>query len=94
MVFTTITAIGGFVAFFFYHRLIVGRLERGLYALEAHLDYNDEVLDMLRQHTSEMLGQMEASLVRKAKRTPKNNKKLGRPVNPNSVRQKKLKGIK
>ncbi len=42
MLFAVITAMGGLVAFFFYHRAIVTRLERSLANFEAELDYIEQ----------------------------------------------------
>jgi hypothetical protein len=89
MVVTTITAIGGFVAFFFYHRLIINRLEGTMFQMQAHLDYLEEVSDTVRYQIIDL----EKMVIPRSQ--PKRiTKKLGRPVNPNSVRQKKLKGSK
>ena len=90
MLFAAITAMGGLVAFFFYHRAIVTRLERSLANFEAELDYIEDVLQLLRLQYTEL----DKMVTRRSqvKRAPK--MKVGRPVNPNSVRQKKLRGEK
>jgi hypothetical protein len=89
MVVLSILSVGAFVAFFFYHRHIITKLEYSLLNIEAELDYMEEVVQTMRLHISEMeLEQIRRSQV---KRTAK---KRGRPVNPNSVRQKKMKAGK
>jgi hypothetical protein len=65
------------------------KFETSLFNFEAELDYMEEVVQTMRLHISEMeLEQIRRSQV---KRTAK---KRGRPVNPNSVRQKKMKASK
>ena len=89
MVVVSILSVGAFVAFFFYHRYIITKLEYSLLNIEAELDYMEDVMQTMRLHISEMeLAQIRRSQVKKAA------KKRGRPVNPNSVRQKKMKAGK
>jgi type II secretory pathway component PulJ len=89
MVVVSILSVGAFVAFFFYHRYIITKIEYSLLNLEAEIDYMEEVVQTMRLHISEMeLAQIRRSQV---KRTAK---KRGRPVNPDSIRQKKMKGGK
>ena len=89
MVVVSILSVGAFVAFFFYHRVVMTKFETSLFNFEAELDYMEEVVQTMRLHISEMeLEQIRRSQV---KRTAK---KRGRPVNPNSVRQKKMKASK
>jgi hypothetical protein len=89
MVVLSILSVGALVAFFFYHRYVITKFEYSLLNLEAELDYIEEVIQTMRLHISEMeLAQIRRSQVKKAA------KKRGRPVNPNSVRQKKMKAGK
>jgi hypothetical protein len=86
MVVLSIVLISALVAFFLYHRLVINKIENSLINFEAELDYMEEVVQTMRLHISEMeLAQIRRSQVKKAA------KKRGRPVNPNSVRQKKMK---
>jgi hypothetical protein len=74
------------IALFFYHRAVMIRLERTLLNFEAELDYMEDVLQTVRKQITELERIMTPrSQVKKAA------KKRGRPVNPNSVRQKKMK---
>ena len=92
MVVVSILSVGAFVAFFFYHRVVMTRFERSLINFESELDYMEEVVQTMRLHISEMeLEQIRRSKTVAAKRPAK---KRGRPVNPDSIRQKKLKGGK
>jgi hypothetical protein len=89
MVVVSILSVGALVAFFFYHRVVMTKFERSLINFEAELDYMEDVIQTTRLHVSEMeLAQIRRSQVKKAA------KKRGRPVNPNSVRQKKMKAGK
>jgi hypothetical protein len=89
MVVLSILSVGAFVAFFFYHRYVITKFEYSLLNLEAELDYIEEVIQTMRLHISEMeLAEIRRSQV---KRTAK---KRGRPVNPDSIRQKKMKAGK
>jgi hypothetical protein len=89
MVVLSIVLISALVAFFLYHRLVITKLEQSLANFEAELDYMEDVIQTTRLHVSEMeLAQIRRSQVKKAA------KKRGRPVNPNSVRQKKMKASK
>jgi len=89
MVVLSIVLISALVAFFFYHRLVITKIENSLINFEAEIDYMEEVVQTMRLHISEMeLEQIRRSQV---KRTAK---KRGRPVNPDSIRQKKMKGGK
>jgi len=90
MVFAVITAVGGLVAFFFYHITVVRRFEQSLLNFEAELDYIEDVLQLMRVQYAELDKMMTPKS--QIKKTFK--KKVGRPVNPNSVRQKKLRGNK
>jgi uncharacterized transporter YbjL len=90
MVVVSILSVGALVAFFFYHRVVITRFERGMIELEAHLDYCEAAIDTVRFQVAEM----EVNQIRRSKTVPakKSGKKRGRPVNPNSIRQKKMKG--
>ena len=92
MLFVTITAVGGFVAFFFYHRMMVTKLEQSLMNFEAELDYIEDVLQTVRIQITEV----ERVVFRRSRVKPavKSAKKAGRPMNPNSARQKKLNAVK
>lgn len=90
MVFATITAIGGFVVFFLYHRIVVTKFENSLANFEAELDYIEDVLQDVRLKYIELEKIMTPRSY--VKRAPKKNS--GRPTNPNSARQKKLNGGK
>ncbi len=86
MVVLSIVLISALFAFFLYHRIVITKLEQSLANFEAELDYMEDVIQTTRLHVSEMeLAQIRRSQVKKAA------KKRGRPVNPNSVRQKKMK---
>ena len=89
MLSVAILAVGGFVAFFFYHRVMVTRLEKGMIELEAHLDYCEEAIDTVRFQ----LAEIEVNQIRRSQ-VKKTAKKRGRPVDPNSIRQKKMKAGK
>jgi hypothetical protein len=88
MEFVAILAVGGFIAFFFYHRVIITRFERSMINFEAQLDYMEDVIQLIRLQYTEL----DKMVTRRSqvKKTPK--KKVGRPMNPNSIRQKKLRG--
>jgi hypothetical protein len=92
MVVVSILSVGALVAFFFYHRVVMTKFERSLINFEAELDYMEDVIQTVRLHIAEM----EINQIRRSRTAPakKSDKKRGRPVNPNSVRQKKLKGGK
>lgn len=90
MVFAVITAVGGLIAFFFYHRAVVTRFEQSLLNFEAELDYMEDVLQLMRLQYTEL--EKMVTPRSQVKRAPK--MKVGRPVNPNSVRQKKMRGEK
>jgi len=92
MVVVSILSVGALVAFFFYHRYIITKLEYSLLNIEAELDYMEDVMQTVRLHIAEI----EVNQIRKSKTVPakKTAKKRGRPVNPNSVRQKKMKAGK
>lgn len=90
MVFAAITAMGGLVAFFFYHRLVVTKFEKSLANFEAELDYIEDVLQLMRLQYTEL--EKMVTPRSQVKKAPK--KKIGRPMNPNSARQKKLRGEK
>lgn len=92
MVFAVITAVGGLIAFFFYHRAVVTRFEQSLLNFEAELDYMEDVIQLLRVQYSE-LDRMLAPRS-EVKKMSKKKAGPGRPVNPNSVRQKKMRGEK
>ena len=68
------------------------KFERSLINFEAELDYMEDVIQTVRLHIAEM----EINQIRRSRTAPakKSDKKRGRPVNPNSVRQKKMKGGK
>jgi hypothetical protein len=86
MLVVSIAALGGLVAFFFYHKVVMIKLERTLLNFEAELDYMEDVLQTVRKQVTDLERMMTPrSQVKKAA------KKRGRPVNPNSVRQKKMK---
>lgn len=87
-----ITAVGGLVAFFFYHRGVVTKLEQSLANFEAELDYIEDVLQLMRLQYTEL--EKMVTPRSQVKRVANTAKKRGRPMNPNSARQKKLKGIK
>lgn len=92
MLVASILSVGALVAFFFYHRVVMTKFERSLINFEAELDYMEDVIQTVRLHIAEMeINQIRRSQVKK---TVKTVKKAGRPVNPNSARQKKLKGDK
>lgn len=90
MVLVSIMALGGLVAFFFYHRAVTIRLENSLLNFEAELDYMEDVLQLMRVQYSEL--DKKLSTKSQAKKAPKRS--VGRPMNPNSARQKKLRGEK
>ena len=92
MVVVSILSVGAFIAFFFYHRVVMTRFETSLFNFEAELDYMEEVVQTMRLHISEM----ELAQIRKSKTVPAKRpaKKRGRPVNPDSIRQKKMKAGK
>ena len=92
MVFAAITAVGGLIAFFFYHRVIVTRLERSMVNFEAQLDYMEDVIQLIRLQYTELDKMITPRS--QVKKTGKKKAGPGRPVNPNSVRQKKLRGEK
>ena len=95
MVFATITAVGGFVVFFLYHRIMVTKFEKSLANFEAELDYIEDVLQSVRLKYIELEKMMiPRSYVKRSyvKKAPKKN--VGRPTNPDSARQKKLNGGK
>ena len=90
MVVVSILSVGALVAFFFYHRYIITKLEYSLLNIEAELDYMEDVMQTVRLHIAEI----EVNQIRRSRTAPakKSDKKRGRPVNPDSIRQKKLKG--
>lgn len=88
MVFLALTAMLAMVAFFFYHRLIVMRLERYLQNFETEIDYLEDAIKHLRNQFEEKSLKVSIKSTKPAKR------KRGRPINPNSIRQRKLKGGK
>jgi len=92
MVVLSIVLISALAAFFLYHRLVITKIENSLINFEAELDYMEDVIQTTRLHVSEM----ELAQIRKSKTVPAkiSSKKRGRPVNPNSVRQKKMKAGK
>ena len=90
MVFAAITAMGGLVAFFLYHRIVVTKFEQSLANFEAELDYIEEVLQLMRLQYIELEKMMTPRS--QVKKTAK--RKVGRPMDPNSARQKKLRGEK
>ena len=92
MVVVSILSVGAFVAFFFYHRVVMTRFERSLINFEAELDYMEEVVQTTRLHIAEL----ELMMIPRSKTVPAKRpaKKRGRPVNPNSIRQKKMKAGK
>jgi hypothetical protein len=82
--------LAGLVAFqFIYGRYRLNKLEDGMINFEAELDYTQDVIDTIRKEQLRVL----MNDVRRSKPV-KSRKGLGRPVNPNSVRQKKLRGDK
>ncbi len=87
MLVVSIVSVGALVAAFFYHRHVITKLEYSLLNLEAEIDYIEDVLLTVRNQTNELERMMTHRS--QVKRTAK---KRGRPVNPNSIRQKKLKG--
>jgi hypothetical protein len=92
MLVVSILSVGALVAFFFYHRYVITKFDYSLLNLEAEIGYVEDVVQTMRVHIAEM----EVNQIRRSKTVPakKSDKKRGRPVNPNSVRQKKLKGGK
>lgn len=82
MLYLSIMAVGGLVAFFFYHRITVNRFEISLLNLESELDYLSDKL----QINSQRLTIIENPKIKSKTST----RKVGRPRNPNSTRQKKL----
>ena len=90
MLVVSILSVGALVAFFLYHRYIITKLEYSLMNIEAELDYMEDVMQTVRLHIAEM----EINQIRRSKTVPakKSGRKCGRPVNPNSTRQKKMKG--
>lgn len=80
----------GAVAFqFIYGRYRLNKLEDSMINFEAELDYTQDVIDGIRKEQTRMLlNELRHSKPVKSKR------KAGRPVNPNSVRQKKMRGEK
>ena len=88
MEFVVITAVGGFVAFFFYHRVIITRIETSMINFEAELDYMEDVVMNLRKQCSEL----ESMVAPRSQVKKSFKRKRGRPMNPNSIRQKKLRG--
>lgn len=92
MVFVAIAAMGGLVAFFLYHRIVVTKLEQSLANFEAELDYIEDVLQLMRLQYTEL--EKMVTPRSQVKRSANTAKKRGRPMNPNSARQKKLKGVK
>jgi hypothetical protein len=89
MVVVSILSVGALIAFFFYHRVVITRIETSMHNVVAELDYFDEVIQTVRHHVADV-----ERMVTPRSQVKKSTKKRGRPVNPNSVRQKKLKGIK
>lgn len=86
MLFVTIAALGSLVAFFFYHKTVVMRLKNDLMDIE-YIDSLIEVLKVEQAHVEESIKMLAASQ-EASKKTGK--KKRGRPVNPNSAHQKRL----
>ena len=74
---------------FIYTRRKMNKLEDGMINLEAELDYMQDVVQTLRKDYSRIvIDSIKRPKPIKAKR------KAGRPVNPNSIRQKKMRGEK
>jgi len=86
MLVVSIVSVGALIAFFLYHRYVITKLEYSLLNLEAEIDYLEDVLQTVRNQTNEL----ERMMTPKSQ-VKKTAKKRGRPVNPNSVRQKKMK---
>lgn len=85
-----VVILAGVVAFqFIYGRYKLNRLEDSMINFEAELDYIEDVLDTLRRDYSRII----INEISRSK-SVKSKKKAGRPVNPNSIRQKKMRGIK
>ena len=89
MVFLSIAALGGLVIFFFYHKVVITRLETTFINFEAELDYMEDVIQTVRKQVTEL-----ERMTTPRSQVKKTTKKRGRPVNPNSVRQKKMKASK
>lgn len=76
---------------FIYTRRKMSKLEDGMINLEAEIDYIQDVVQMLRKDYSRIvIDSIRRSKPVKSKRKPG----PGRPVNPNSVRQRKMRGEK
>lgn len=80
----------GAVAFqFIYGRCRLNKLEDSMINFEAELNYTQDGIDSIRREQTRMLlNDLRHSKPVKSKR------KVGRPVNLNSVRQKKMRGEK
>ena len=85
-----ITAVGGLVAFFFYHRFLITKFEQSLLNFEAELDYMEDVINLMRVQYVEL----EKMITPRSQTKKPAKKKRGRPMNPNSARQKKLRAEK
>lgn len=100
MVFLTITAITGFIAFFFYHRIFVLRLQHAVDLLQSDFASNISKLDArVKGLQLDQIKLQQRILMTQASSIPvkKTNKRKpgpGRPINPNSVRQRKMRGEK
>lgn len=89
MEFVVLFLLGGALVMMFHNFRKINRLEDGVISLEAELDYVQDVVQTLRKDYSRMvMDSIRRSKPVKAKR------KAGRPINPNSVRQKKIRGEK
>jgi hypothetical protein len=87
MVVVSIVSVGALIAFFFYHRVVITRLEGAMTSIIAELDYFDDVIRSIRLQVSDV-----ERILTPRSQVKKAAKKRGRPVNPNSIRQKKMKG--
>ena len=74
---------------FIYTRRKMSKLEDGMINLEAELDYMQDVVQTLRKDYSRIV----IDSIKRSKPI-KSKKKIGRPVNPNSIRQRKMRGEK
>jgi hypothetical protein len=86
MLLLTIAAVSTLVAFFFYHRTIVMKLQHACMNLETNFEFMEHIIEMLRMQQAEM----EKAVAINSVSQKANKKKKGRPVNPNSAHQKRL----
>jgi uncharacterized protein (DUF2147 family) len=86
MLFVTIAALGSLVAFFFYHKTVVMRLKNDLMDMEV---IND-MIELLKLDQAHMESSIKMITATQEANKKTRKKKKGRPVNPNSTHQKRL----